>query len=626
MELITAQNLHYSNGSRTIIDGASFRVLAEKKYALIGPNGAGKTTLIRLLTGELDFDKGTLHLKERLNYSLVPQKQELPDGGVTILDYMLEPLAPYKAELEALEAKLAEADEDQLSPLLEEYQKKQDLFEAKGGYTAAERAAGLLESLGLENDLTQSAATLSGGELSLLFFARALVANPELLILDEPGNHLDYLGLAWLESYLKNFRGAVIIVSHNRYMVDAVCDEIWALYNGTLTTFTGNYSSYRVSRLRDTLIKQSEYANAMQELSDLDKRIRQIQSVTMNSYNPPKTLLVELNSLKGKVERIRKNMPEKPELQNERISWQLTLNESRSNIALEVNDLTLGFPGRPLLSDASCSVFCSEKVALVGVNGSGKTTLIKKIIEEGDWESTQIRIGPSQKIGCVSQHAVFTQGAATVEQEVRSWGAMGRDEAFSIVSRFLFTYKDLEKSLAVLSGGERNRLQLARVMYERANFLILDEPTNHMDIPACEVMEEVLSEFTGTLLVVSHDRFFLDKIAQRVIEIDEQRLISHNGNFSDFFKERYVRLPKLMGSVKSRAKERSAPVKRNNSIESQRLEQRIEEAEAKKEKLSKELERAVEKNDHLLGRQLATKLERIEREVAKLYSQWDEIA
>ncbi len=623
MELISAQNLTYSNGSRTIIEAACFRVLAQKKYALIGPNGAGKTTLLRLLSGELEYDKGKILRKKNLRYSLVPQIMELPDSEITILDYMLAPLKPYQEALGLLEQQLAVAKACELETLLELYQQKQEAFEAMGGYTAAERATNLLESLGMENGMQQGAATLSGGEMSLLFFARALVAQPELLILDEPGNHLDYLGLAWLENYLRNFRGSVIIVSHNRYMVDAVCEEIWSIQNGSLTTFSGNYSSFRVNMLRDTLTQQSAYSRAMDELADLNRRIKQIQSVTTNSCNPPKTLLVELGALKAKSERIRKAMPEKPELNNGRINWALAQSDNRSNIALEVNGLSLGFGERLLVDKASFTVHCGEKVALVGVNGSGKSTLLKKIINEGSWESDSIRTGPSQKIGFVSQQLRFPEGVQTIEQEIRSWAPMSRDDAYAIASKFLFSYNDLDKRLDVLSGGEKNRIQLARVMHSKANFLILDEPTNHMDIPAREVMEEVLASFSGTILVVSHDRFFLDKIAQRVIEIDGQKLVSHEGNFSDFFSKRYSRLPKLSGSIQLRGKERSVGVPRKNTAELLRIEERIGQSEAKKESLSRQLETALNRGDHLAGKQTAAKLERLEREITKLYSEWE---
>ena len=628
MKLINANAISYSNGSKTILRDASFCVQKSKKYALIGPNGTGKTTLLRLITDELEAESGTITRKESLKWSLVAQEPD-PGDGSTIREYMLSPLAPVIKKMAMLEKQMQTASDEELVDLLVEYQKVQDLFEKTGGYGAEDNALNLLASLGVQNNPDQIVDTLSGGEQSLLFFARALAGDPELLILDEPGNHLDYLGLAWLESFLQNFKGAVIIVSHNRYMINRICDEIWHLQNGCLTVFSGNYNRFKAEYLRSGAIRQNEYQKAQKEIGELNTRISRLQSITRSQYNPPPGVLSELKSLEAKKKRIEQNMPDKSDILPDTVSMCVVVQETRADIACEVNGLSLCAGDTRLADDVSFTLHCGERVAIVGRNGTGKTTLLNKIVEEGAWESEVVRIGPSQRVGYLSQKPCFASGAVTVADEVKTWGRLSLDDAYDAVKKFLFAYSEMDKKLSVLSGGEKNRLQLARLIYHKTNFLLLDEPTNHMDIQTREVMEEVLTGFAGTILFVSHDRYFLDAVAQRVIEIADKKINVHQGNFTDFFKKRYRTLPRLSGSVIKRAKERSAhnglELKDVEKHKEKQLENRIEEMERKIAVLTSELEDCVLQKNSAKSRQLASRLDKMDNTLARLYAEWDSV-
>ncbi len=576
----------------------------------------------------VEIESGTLTCKESLKWSLVPQEAE-PGDGRTIREYMLAPLLPILKSMQQLEKRMGAVDGKELQGLLYEYQKAQELFEKQGGYGAEDNALNLLASLGVQNDPDQIVDTLSGGEQSLLFFARALANDPGLLILDEPGNHLDYLGLAWLESFLQNFKGAVIIVSHNRYMINRICDEIWHLQNGSLTVFNGNYNRFKTEYLRAGAIRQNEYQTAQKEIGELNLRISRLQSITRSQYNPPPGVLSELKSLMAKKQRIEQNMPDKTNILADTVKMRITAEETHADIACEVNNLHLSAGDTFLADNVSFTIHCGERVAIVGRNGIGKTTLLEKIVVEGSWDSDVIRIGPSQRLGYLSQKPRFAPGAQTIADEVKTWGQLSRDDAYDAVKKFLFTYDDMDKNLSILSGGEKNRLQLARLIFCRANFLVLDEPTNHMDIQTREVMEEVLTGFAGTILFVSHDRYFLDTVAQRVIELSDKKITVHQGNFTGFFKKRYSTLPRLSGSVTKRAKERDAyngAVSEGTAQQKEKqLENRIEEMEHKIVCMTRELEMSVSQKNITKSRQLASQLEKMDNALTRLYAEWDSV-
>ena len=621
MELIKASGLNYNNGSKDILNNANFRILEGEKYGLIGPNGVGKTTLIRILLGQTEKDSGGLNIRENLNIGYVPQNQET-GPETTIGDFLLGPQKDARRQIADCEKLMASAGEDEMGRILARYQHLLEELDKKGGYSALETGENLLRRLGLENSLDQSLETLSGGERGMVFFARALLGNPDLLVLDEPGNHLDYLGLAWLEAFLASYPKAVLIVSHNRYLLDKTCGKLLAMNDATLFEFTGTYSNYRTCVLHKAVLARSEYEAGLRRITELEKRIKQLQSIAGSQYNPPAQVMRHLGSAKRKYAAEKEKLLDKPDIPTAIIELDIQGEGSKSAVALRIANYSLAFGNNVLLDKASMEVFCGERVALVGPNGSGKSSLLKAALEDCSWDGKDIKIGPSQKIGYLSQVPEFSSHAVTVEDEVRSWGPLTKEAAFALVNKMGFCYDDMDKRISVLSGGETNRLQLARFLYNQTNFLVLDEPTNHMDIQSREAIEEAVSAFEGTILVVSHDRFFLDNLVNRVVEINDKKLVSYQGNFSDYFKLRYPVLPRLSGDINRRGGERKRDQAKvsNAALD---IEKRIHKAEKEKLELEKELEKCFRANDHIRGRKLAVELEKLGPLIEKYYSEWD---
>lgn len=622
MELIKATNINLNNGSKDILIDADFRLLEGEKYGLIGPNGVGKTTLIRLLLGDIEPDKGSLWKKPGLKVGYLPQ-QPLFNKNDSIELFLLNDLEPISKIMSELEMEMSSASTENMEKLLVIYQEQTELFESFGGYSALEKGENLLKQLGLDNPLDQEMGSLSGGERSLVFFAKALLSEPELLILDEPGNHLDYLGLAWLESFIQGYKGAVLTVSHNRYLLDKTTTHLLDMFKGRLGTFKGNYSGLRANKLRDVIKEQSIYEASVKKIDKLVKKIKDLQSIAMAQYNPPAAVMSQLSDAKKKLSQERARGLTKPELDGNKIVVDFGNENSKSKVAVEINNFSFGFDEKILFDKVNMKMFCGEKVALVGINGAGKSTLINRLLQKGDWSDDTLRIGPSQSVGYLSQVPKFDNNSETIVDEIRSWGELTHQDSINIAGKFAFTFMDMDKKLSILSGGEINRLQLARLIYHKFNFLILDEPTNHMDITSREIIEEAIRSYTGTVLVVSHDRYFLDQLVDRVVEIDNKKLNSFNGNFSEYFRAKYPVLPRLSGNVKSRGGERKVEI--YNNFSANLIEKRIEETESEKINLEKELKAAFDNKDTAKGRKLSSRLEKLSSILDKLYRDWDSV-
>ncbi|MBN2510261.1 MAG: ABC-F family ATP-binding cassette domain-containing protein [Spirochaetales bacterium] len=619
MELIQGEHLSYHNGNKEILKDGQFRILEGTSCGLIGPNGAGKTTLIRLILGQEIPDRGNLYVQPGLSIGYVPQNQEQTSCSSVGEFITAEADAVYE-RMRRLEERMAEGGEDTIE-LMADYEGAVQDFEQHGGYGAMEKGEQLLRRLGLDSSMDQEMGTLSGGERSLVFFAKALLSDPKLLILDEPGNHLDYLGLAWLEAFLQHYEGTVLVVSHNRYLLDAVCKELLHIEGGVLTSFTGNYSRYKAEVLRNAVVMKNAFEASRRRQAELAKKINQLQSIAMSQYNPPARVMNQLAAAKRKYQDEVSRDLHRPDVAGNPISLEIAGEASRSDIALRVEGFTLSYGEKELLRSVSLEIACGERVALVGPNGSGKSSFLNALVGRGGWDHPQLKIGPGQKIGYLSQVPAFNREARTVEDEVRSWGALTKEAGFSLIQGMGFSYEDMGKSLSVLSGGETSRLQLARFTYQKVNFLILDEPTNHMDIESREAIEESVSAFKGTILVVSHDRYFLDTLVDRVVEIREKAFVSYPGNFSRFFHARYPVLPRLKGDVKRRGGERTSYQSGENSVTS--IERRIEAAETETKALEKELKRCLEANDMKAGHAVSVRHEKVLKLLDKLYAEWE---
>ena len=612
---------HY--GSQIVLDRISFQIDENDKLGLIGRNGSGKTTLLKVLTGSEEPTSGSVVVPQSTTVGYVPQYVDA-DETVTVRDFLLEDYNRVSNDLRRAERGLESAGQADTGHALADYQNALDAYDRMDGERFVDEADSMLASMGLEGKEAQRVGSLSGGEQNVLSLTRALLSKPDLLLLDEPGNHLDFHGMAWLEDFLLRFRGAVLVVSHNRYLLDRVASGILELEHGRVTRYEGNYSAYRAQRLRDLLSQQSDYVANQKRLAQLEALVHRFEQIARANSDPAWGR--RLRARRSQLERERRQAVEKPEMDTSAIRTHFDSAPTRANIAVHVRGYTRGYGEDLLFDKAEMEVNGGETVALVGANGSGKSTLLRDIVERGEWDSEDIRVGPSMKIGYSAQQQETLDNDETVVQQVREVASMTNQTAFGLLSTLLFDYEDMDKMVGDLSGGERNRLQIARLMVMKPNLLILDEPTNHMDIPSQEAVEDALEEFQGTLLIVSHDRYFLDKLAQRVVEIRDRKLVSHTGGFSEFWRTRGPTDAGVVGRV-SRRRRRSAPdrVRRAHTrLERSDLERRIQEAEARKLSLEDEMTQAFANRHMRQGRRAQRQLDRLTAELQGMYDRWVE--
>ncbi len=537
--MIDIRDIKKDYAGTVILDGVSAHIARGEKVALIGRNGAGKTTLLGILSGEDADYSGTVSKAGDVEIETVPQR--FPDFAGTALDFVSENARLLRNELSALEAEMGMAEGKKLDAILARYGELRERYERAGGDEAEDRAGRYLEGLGLGERKDVEVASLSGGEKNVLALARAIASRPELLVLDEPGNHLDFWGLTWLEGFIREYPGAVLVVSHNRYLLDRTVTRVIEIEGGKAVSYAGNYSAYRIERLRKTVAGGMAYRADMKKLERLEELVKRFEIIA-RAHPDPKWGR-RLRARKTQLEKAREAARDKPADPDSSFSVAFAGEKSRADRALTVSDFSCvvgeGERPRTLLEEVSLAIGPGERVALVGRNGSGKTTFLDAILREGSEGNPLVRIGPSMTVAYVTQHGDRLDRDATLVDACLAAGLKNGDEAGKALSRFLFPREALERKIGSLSGGELNRLQLALAAIAHANFLILDEPTNHLDIASCEAIEDAIAEFEGTILVVSHDRFFLDRVATRVVEIEDGDFVEHDGNFSEFWYRKY---------------------------------------------------------------------------------------
>ncbi len=534
MAIMEALNLTKDFGGEPILVGASFTVDPGQKIALVGRNGCGKTTLLRIVTGLDDDYKGTVRLGSGMRVAYVPQKPPMFKDGQSAADFVCEDALIRRAELERLAELMSESDEHGANAALAMYTALREEYDADEGDLAEESAARLLAKAGLGDRASAPAESLSGGEKNVLALVRAVRSLPDLLILDEPGNHLDVAGLAWLEDFLKGLPCAVLLVSHDRRMLDKVADAILELEAGKLERYAGNYSAYRLERLKRAAGQGQDWQADRKRIERLEELVRRFAEIARSRADP--AWGKRLRARRSQLERVKADATDKPDLGNRDASVTFLGEASKADLALRVEGYAKAYGDTIVLESSGFTVMNGERVALVGPNGSGKTSLIRDIVADGSWDNPVVRVGPSMIVGyCAQAQEVFDREKTVEDEFLRILPT--RREAFAHLGRFLFSYDDLDKKIAALSGGELNRLQLARASALKANFLILDEPTNHLDIPTREAVEDALADFEGTVLVVSHDRYFMEKVARRVVFIEDRQFVEYEGGFSEYWRD-----------------------------------------------------------------------------------------
>ena len=531
--ILSCSNISKSFGDNDILKHVSFHIEEHEKTAVVGINGAGKSTLLKIIIGELAADDGYVTLSKGAAIGYLAQHQDLA-GAETIYDALLEakrPVLEMEERLRRLEAEMKSASGETLESMLQEYSRLNHEFEMADGYSVQSEITGVLKGLGFaEEEFSKSIDALSGGQKTRVSLGKLLLTKPDVLLLDEPTNHLDMESIAWLEAYLRTYPGSVLIVAHDRYFLDRVVTKIVELDGGTATVFAGNYTAYSQKKAQIREAKLKAYLNQQQEIRHQEEVIAKLRS-----FNREKSIrrAESREKMLDKIDRI-----EKPREIDDAMDIRLEPDVISGNDVLTVRGLAKSFGSQHLFSHVDIDIKRGERVAIIGNNGTGKTTLLKIINGLLPADEGQIRLGTKVHIGYYDQeHQVLHMEKTLFEEIQDERPAMTNTQVRSTLAAFLFTGDDVFKQIKDLSGGERGRLSLAKLMLSQANFLLLDEPTNHLDITSKEILEDALCRYTGTVLYVSHDRYFINRTATRILDLTGQSFLSYIGNY-DYYLEK----------------------------------------------------------------------------------------
>lgn len=532
MTICSVNNITKSFGGNIIFENISLEIKNGERVGLVGRNGSGKTTIFQLLTGMESLDTGAIHMKKGTCIGHVAQIPKF-DEGMTVYDVLNSAFKTEKElerEMRALEKNMEEELEPSaLQKLMERYGVIQEKFAFLGGYEIEANIMKVANGLQVTELFPRTFLELSGGEQTKVSLAYMLLQKPDLLLLDEPTNHLDLFAVEWLEQFLKEYNGTVMVISHDRYFLDEVVTKIFDLEDGEIHVYHTNYSRFVEEKEERLLHEFQAYQEQQKKIKKMKEAIKRLREWA-NQANPPNEgLHKRARSMERALERMEKL--KKPILERKQMGLQFEGQERSGKDVVVMKEVSKGFADHPLFKEANLHVRFQERAAIVGRNGTGKTTLLKLLLEEMEPDAGEIRIGSSVKIGYLSQHA-YGNVKSNVLEAFREYVAVTEGEARHILAKFLFYGPAVFKKVTQLSGGEKMRLRLAQLMYQDINFLILDEPTNHLDIESREVLEEALEQYNGTILAVSHDRYFLNKLFEKTYWIDEHKLFEFAGNYA----------------------------------------------------------------------------------------------
>jgi ATP-binding cassette subfamily F protein 3 len=626
MSILTASNLAKSYGPQDVFGDVSFDIPHGAKIALVGPNGSGKTTLLRLLMGLEEPTAGAVHRAKALRSAYLPQQADFSGTG-TLWQAMLEVFADLRAqsaELRRLEAAMAHPPTREEA--LQRYGPALEAFELAGGYTYEQRTRQVLSGLGFdEEDFQRPVAQLSGGQETRALLARLLLEEPDLLLLDEPTNHLDLAGIEWLENYLKAWKGAVVVVAHDRAFLDAVVERVWELEWGRLERYRGDYSAYAVQKAERLALQQARYERQQESIARTEDFIR--RNIAGQRSREAKGRRKRL----ARLERI-----ERP-LEVRRMSISLGDVARSGDLVVGLYDLAVGYqPGVPLFAARRFELRRGQRVALLGPNGSGKTTLVRTILGQVPPLAGRVRIGASVHLGYFPQGHVNLVPDKTVLETILDTGELMTGQARNLLGRYRFSGDDVFKRVGDLSGGEQARVALAVLALQGANVLILDEPTNHLDIPSQEVLQEVLAGFGGTLLIVTHDRYLIRRLATCVWAIADGQLWEFKEGYDEYHAWEVQRRQQRGESQETQAqaeRERAGEGRRAAEREAARqalrradLEGAIRQLEGRRAQLEAQLAAASERQEVERVRQLGAEYSQVEAELDMLLAAWTDVA
>lgn len=634
--ILSCNNISKSFGTDIIIKSCSFNIEDHEKAAIVGINGAGKSTLLKIITGEEPADTGIVTLAKDKTLGYLAQQQDLQsdrsiyDELLSVKQYILD----MESELRRIEAAMNSASGDELEALMNRYTNLNHEFEMNNGYAYKSEITGVLKGLGFtEEDFSLHVNTLSGGQKTRVSLGKLLLSKPDIIMLDEPTNHLDMESISWLENYLLNYNGAVLIVAHDRYFLDKIVSKVIEIDNGDCTVFSGNYTDYASKKAILRNMKLKEYLNQQRDIKHQEEVIAKLKQ-----FNREKSIkrAESREKILDKMEVV-----DKPVELNAKMNIQLEPSVVSGNDVLTVTDLTKSFDGNTLFNNINFDIKRGERVALIGNNGTGKTTILKLINGIIQPDSGSIYLGAKVAIGYYDQEHHVLDPDKTLFQEIQdAYPDLNNTQIRNTLAAFLFTDDDVFKYIRDLSGGERGRVSLAKLMLSNANLLILDEPTNHLDIVSKEILENALNSYTGTVLYVSHDRYFINATATRIIELTNQNIVNYIGNYDYYLEKRDIlttkTFPATTGSSSADTAVKDSKISWQQSREEQnRLKKRKNEIKRTEERISVVEERLsaidAEYSDPSIGSNTARLMELhnesagLQKELDELYEHWDSL-
>ena len=578
-------------GGTMVLDDITFDIQTAEKVGIVGSNGCGKSTLLKIIMGIEEYEKGNLSMKKGATLGYLEQMPVYPEDFkvIDVLNTAFKKVDKIFKELKLMEKQLSETYESNIERLMDKYSQLQTLYESLGGYEKEEKLSKVCNGLKINNSFKERLfSQLSGGEKTTVILGKILLQNPDILLLDEPSNHLDLDTMEWLESYLKDYKGIVIIVSHDRYFLDNVVTKIIEIEDMKSKTYDGNYTAFVKEKEIQLQLQMEEFLNQEKKIKAMEKSIAQLRDWGERGDNGKFfRRAASMQKLLNKMQQI-----DKPVLEKNKISINGNAADRSGNDVIIIKNLCKGYNEKVLLDKAQMLIRNGESVALIGANGCGKSTMIKILLGLEDADSGTVSLGSSIKLGYLPQNIIFSEENNTILECFREDIVISEGKAREYLARYMFFGEDVFKKVSNLSGGERSRLKLAILMYNELNLLILDEPTNHLDIDSREELEDFLKDFKGTLLFVSHDRYFINNISSRVLELSNGVFNSYEGNY-EYYKEKSLELKSKIGqkssienkeSKKSEAKkaEVNKTVKiSKNKWKILKLEEKIEELEEK---------------------------------------------
>jgi len=641
--ILSCQNICKAFLESKVLEHISFHIEDYEKAAIVGINGAGKTTLLRIIIGELQADDGSVTLAKDKTMGYLAQNGAV-DTSNTIYDELLsvkQELITLEERIRACEISMQTKEGAELEELMRQYSSLTHAFETGNGYAYKSEVVGVLKGLGFtEEEFTKSVSTLSGGQKTRVALGKLLLQKPDLIILDEPTNHLDMNSIAWLETYLLNYKGAVIIVSHDRYFLDRIAVKIIEIDQTKATTFTGNYSDYAVKKEQLRAAAMNAYLNQQREIKHQEEVIEKLKS-----FNREKSIR-RAESREKMLDKM--DVLEKPKEVRTDMRLKLTPRVTSGNDVLTVENLSKSFGSQLLFQNVNFEIKRGEHVAVIGDNGTGKTTLLKILNQLVPADSGIFRLGAKVEIGYYDQEHHVLHGEKTLFEEISDdYPVLTNTEIRNTLAAFLYTGEDVFKKINDLSGGERGRVSLAKLMLSNANFLILDEPTNHLDILSKEILEDALNHYEGTVLYVSHDRYFINKTAHRILDLAAHSFVNYIGNYDYYLEKRDTVMaamaPSSSGSSpeaalsspaqtesevkldwKAQKEEQARLRKKENDLK--KCEEKIAALEARNTELDQEMADPYIATQSVKLQELAAEQERNHGELAKLYEEWEILA